>query len=106
MTAPYPPSWYAASTAPLPPQPPLDGDLDADVCILGAGYVGLSTALALAEAGYRVVVLEASASAGAHRAATAARSSSAGAAAKPRSKRSSVARTRDGCSTGRWRASA
>ena len=57
--APYPPSWYATSAAPLPPQPPLDGDLDADVCILGAGYVGLSAALELAEAGYRVVVLEA-----------------------------------------------
>lgn len=58
-TAPYPPSWYAASAEPLPPQPPLEGDLDADVCILGAGYVGLSAALELAEAGYRVVVLEA-----------------------------------------------
>ncbi|GAA4801386.1 FAD-binding oxidoreductase [Lysobacter hankyongensis] len=60
MTAsPYPPSWYAASVEPLPPQPALQGDLDADVCILGAGYVGLSAALELAEAGYRVVVLEA-----------------------------------------------
>lgn len=55
----YPPSWYAASAEPLPPQPRLEGDLDADVCILGAGYVGLSAALELAEAGYRVVVLEA-----------------------------------------------
>lgn len=56
---PYPPSWYAASVEPLPPQPALAGDLEADVCILGAGYVGLSAALDLAEAGYRVVVLEA-----------------------------------------------
>ena len=55
----YPPSWYAASAEPLPPQPRLEGDVDADVCILGAGYVGLSAALELAEAGYRVVVLEA-----------------------------------------------
>jgi gamma-glutamylputrescine oxidase len=55
----YPPSWYAASAEPLPAQPALAGDLDADVCILGAGYVGLSAALDLAEAGYRVVVLEA-----------------------------------------------
>jgi gamma-glutamylputrescine oxidase len=59
VAAPYPPSWYATSVAPLPSQPALAGDIDADVCILGAGYVGLSTALDLTEAGYRVVVLEA-----------------------------------------------
>ena len=59
VSPPYPPSWYAASAEPLPSQPALAGDIDADVCILGAGYVGLSTALELAEAGYRVVVLEA-----------------------------------------------
>lgn len=58
-TAPYPSSWYAASAEALPPQPVLAGDIDADVCILGAGYVGLSTALELADAGYRVVVIEA-----------------------------------------------
>ena len=58
-STPYPPSWYAASAEPLPAQPALGGDIDADVCILGAGYVGLSAALDLAEAGYRVVVLEA-----------------------------------------------
>jgi gamma-glutamylputrescine oxidase len=58
-SAPYPPSWYAASAEPLPAQPALGGDIEADVCILGAGYVGLSAALDLAEAGYRVVVLEA-----------------------------------------------
>lgn len=57
--SPYPPSWYAASAGSLPTQPVLEGDIDADVCILGAGYVGLSAALELAEAGYRVVVLEA-----------------------------------------------
>ncbi|SEL87340.1 gamma-glutamylputrescine oxidase [Pseudoxanthomonas sp. GM95] len=55
----YPPSWYAASVAPLPPQPALAGRVECDVCILGAGYTGLSAAMELAEAGYRVVVLEA-----------------------------------------------
>lgn len=58
MTPAYPPSWYAASTPPLPVQPALAGRIDCDVCILGAGYTGLATALELAEAGYRVVVLE------------------------------------------------
>ena len=57
--APRPPSWYVDSATPLPPQPVLEGAVQADVCILGAGYTGLSTALELAEAGYRVVVLEA-----------------------------------------------
>lgn len=56
---PYPPSWYAASATPLAQQPQLEGKTEADVCILGAGYTGLSAALELAEAGYKVVVLEA-----------------------------------------------
>lgn len=59
MTSAYPPSWYAASTTPLPVQPALAGRIDCDVCVLGAGYTGLACALELAEAGYRVVVLEA-----------------------------------------------
>ncbi|RZA32573.1 MAG: FAD-binding oxidoreductase, partial [Lysobacteraceae bacterium] len=50
----YPPSWYAASATLLPEQPVLQGRIDADVCILGAGYTGLSAALELAEAGYKV----------------------------------------------------
>ena len=37
----YPDSWYAASTTPLPAQPMLQGRIEADVCILGAGYTGL-----------------------------------------------------------------
>ena len=33
--------------------------MTADVCVIGAGYTGLSAALELAKAGYKVVVLEA-----------------------------------------------
>jgi gamma-glutamylputrescine oxidase len=39
-------------------EPPLDGDMRADVAIVGGGYTGLSTALALNKAGLDVVVLE------------------------------------------------
>lgn len=52
-------SWYAASVPDFPAQPALEGVLQADVCILGAGITGLSTAIELAEAGLSVVVLEA-----------------------------------------------
>lgn len=55
----YPPSWYAATATPLDPFAPLRGEARADVCIIGAGYTGLSAALHLAELGYEVVVLEA-----------------------------------------------
>lgn len=58
-SSPYPPSWYAASTTLLPEQAPARGEIQADVAILGAGYTGLSAALELAQAGYKVVVLEA-----------------------------------------------
>lgn len=53
------PSWYADSVPGTPLRAPLAGDLNADVCVLGAGYTGLSAALTLAERGYRVVLLEA-----------------------------------------------
>lgn len=55
----YPQSWYAA-TADLPdPQPALKGQVTADVCVIGAGYTGLSAALHLAEAGRDVVLIDA-----------------------------------------------
>src|ERR1700728_2768982 len=55
----YVESYYAA-TAPLAPlQAPLQGAIRADVCIVGGGVAGCSAALALAERGYRVVLLEA-----------------------------------------------
>ncbi|MGL6070630.1 NAD(P)/FAD-dependent oxidoreductase, partial [Craterilacuibacter sp.] len=52
-------SYYAASANPSPERPPLEGRQVADVCVIGAGYTGISTALHLAEAGYKVIVLEA-----------------------------------------------
>ncbi|SEL00557.1 gamma-glutamylputrescine oxidase [Roseovarius azorensis] len=55
----YPESWYAATTRPLPRFDPLRGRVRADVCVVGAGYTGLSAALHLAEAGMDVVLLEA-----------------------------------------------
>lgn len=54
----YPASYYAASANPAPPRPALAGEVETDVCVVGAGYTGLSAALDLAEKGYRVVVLE------------------------------------------------
>ncbi|WP_043364265.1 FAD-binding oxidoreductase [Belnapia sp. F-4-1] len=56
---PLPPSLYAATARPAPPTPPLAGDRQADVVVVGAGFTGLSTALHLAERGVDVVVLEA-----------------------------------------------
>ena len=55
----YPDSWYAATSEPLPPFPPLREEVRADVCVVGGGYTGLSAALHLAEAGLDVVLLEA-----------------------------------------------
>ncbi|CUH40006.1 Gamma-glutamylputrescine oxidoreductase [Jannaschia seosinensis] len=51
-------SYYAATANPAPERPALHGDVEADVCVVGGGYSGLSTALHLAERGRRVVLLE------------------------------------------------
>lgn len=51
-------SYYAASANPAPEHPALRGDISADVCVIGGGIAGCSTALELAERGYKVVLLE------------------------------------------------
>ena len=53
------PSCYQVTAAPSAGHPRLSGEVRADVCVIGAGYTGLSAALELASAGYKVVVLEA-----------------------------------------------
>lgn len=55
----YPDSYYSASANIAPDRPPLSTHTYTDVCVIGAGYTGLSTALFLAEHGFNVVVLEA-----------------------------------------------
>ncbi|WP_197738491.1 FAD-binding oxidoreductase [Octadecabacter sp. SW4] len=55
----YPASYYAATATPLPAFDGAKGALRADVCIVGAGFTGLSAALHLAQAGYDVALLDA-----------------------------------------------
>jgi glycine/D-amino acid oxidase-like deaminating enzyme len=50
------PLWYEGRER--PERPPLDRDLSADVVVVGAGIVGLTTALLLERQGANVVVLE------------------------------------------------
>ena len=54
-----PQGYYAASAPEAPVRPQLSGNLKADICVIGGGYTGLSAALHLAEAGAKVVLLEA-----------------------------------------------
>lgn len=60
MTVSHTSSYYAASAHDKVVRPTLTEDISADVCIVGAGYTGLSTGLHLAELGYKVVILEGS----------------------------------------------
>lgn len=53
-----PETYYAASAGPAIAHPRLMGEARCDVCVIGGGFTGVSTALNLAEAGYNVVLLE------------------------------------------------
>jgi len=52
-------SYYAASRNDKTDRPSLSEHISADVCVIGAGFSGISSALHLAEQGFKVVVLEA-----------------------------------------------
>ncbi|MEM1110790.1 MAG: FAD-binding oxidoreductase [Pseudomonadota bacterium] len=52
-------SWYAASANQSPAFETLAGSHSADVCIIGGGYTGLSSAIHLRQRGYSVILLEA-----------------------------------------------
>ena len=52
-------SYYAASANQHIDYEPLKGAIRADVCVIGAGFTGISTALHLAERGFNVHVVEA-----------------------------------------------
>ena len=73
-------SYYAATANSAPDRPALVGEVRADVCIVGAGFTGVSAALSLAENGIGAVVLNRIALAGVLLDATAARLSTATAA--------------------------
>lgn len=52
-------SYYEATVTRPASSPPLEGAVDADVCVVGGGFAGISGALELAGRGYSVVLLEA-----------------------------------------------
>jgi gamma-glutamylputrescine oxidase len=52
-------SYYAASAKEQPQYPQLETDITVDVCVVGGGFAGLSSAIELTDKGYKVAVLEA-----------------------------------------------
>ena len=51
-------SWYFQTTRNRHDYPSLDGSTEADVCVVGGGYTGLSAAIELANRGFSVALLE------------------------------------------------
>jgi len=52
-------SYYAATANDTKAYPKLEGQVTADVCIVGGGFTGITTALELSERGYKVALIEA-----------------------------------------------
>jgi len=52
-------SYYAATVNEKTAYPELEGKVTADICVVGAGFTGVATALTLAERGYSVALVEA-----------------------------------------------
>src|SRR3954463_383399 len=55
----YAPSWYTATMVPTAMRGPLTFDLDVDLCVIGGGLAGLTTAREVARRGWSVALLEA-----------------------------------------------
>src|SRR5262249_1408674 len=51
--------WYVGGMVDAPRRPALYSDLDVDVCVIGGGLAGLTTAREVARKGWSVVLLEA-----------------------------------------------
>lgn len=58
QTLPHVDSYYSASTNDTRIRQHLEGSISCDVCIVGAGFTGLSTAVHLIELGHKVTVVE------------------------------------------------
>src|SRR5215813_347091 len=54
----YAPSWYTGTMVAAPERAALTANLDAEVCVVGAGLAGLTTARELALRGWSVAVIE------------------------------------------------
>ena len=52
-------SYYAATANEITNHPVLEGAQSADICVVGAGFTGVATALTLAERGFSVALVEA-----------------------------------------------
>ncbi len=52
-------SYYAATQNTTNQYPALKGTHDTEVCVIGAGFTGVSAALHLVEQGFKVILLEA-----------------------------------------------